>query len=440
MDNKIVTFETNEFEIAIVTYNRCEFIEAWLTYCYVQIKKRNIGLSIYDSSTNNDTEEYINNFISMHNDKIIQYYHINSSVNIGYKPMFPILKSKSKYIWVSGDSRCHDFKYLDEKVFPYLKQDIDYAVFHVVNNEENDGKVYTDRDELLKDCFLSMTCIGLSIYKTSLFDPIKYDNNMKHECDKRFKENYAFAWIGYFLEMFSLGQYNALFSIIPIKNIKSDIKVQSWFNRCLGCWIEDLCDLMEKVSGKYKYTELVLKDTWKYMSFDSPEFYKNVWEKGDLNKETYKKYQDNGMLKKVNQQTEMMKMFADITNKEIKKCFNQALNLEEKQFREICLKHIKKIGEIEKIYKLWIYGAGKGGKILLDYLQKYHIHVCGFIDENADKINYINGIPVRLIGDVNLENSFIIVSLIHWKPFIIKTLLNYGVVREHIFYIIIDNK
>ena len=43
--------------------------------------------------------------------------------------MFPILNTKAKYIWVSGDSRCHDFNYLDEKVFPYLKLDIDYVVF-----------------------------------------------------------------------------------------------------------------------------------------------------------------------------------------------------------------------------------------------------------------------------------------------------------------------
>ncbi len=31
--------------------------------------------------------------------------------------MFPILNTKAKYIWVSGDSRCHDFNYLDEKGF-----------------------------------------------------------------------------------------------------------------------------------------------------------------------------------------------------------------------------------------------------------------------------------------------------------------------------------
>ncbi|HBI62765.1 MAG TPA: hypothetical protein DDY31_16425, partial [Lachnospiraceae bacterium] len=157
MTDFITTFEAGELEIALVTYNRCDFVKEWLKQCYEQIKIRNIHLSIYDSSTYDDTETYIKEFQAEKNDVGLEYHHVDSNINIGYKPMLPILNSKSKYVWVAGDSRYHDFECLDRKVFPYLKKDIDYVIFHILNNEENDGKIYTNKNELLKECFVSMT-------------------------------------------------------------------------------------------------------------------------------------------------------------------------------------------------------------------------------------------------------------------------------------------
>lgn len=223
MAHEIVTFESGEFEIALVTYNRCEFVAEWLEHCFIQTKIRNISLSIWDSSTNPDTEEYIKEF-NVKENADITYYHVSSETSVGYKPIFPLLSVSSKYVWVSGDSRYHDFNLLDQKIFPYLKQNIDYIVLHAVNNEENDGKVYTDRNEFLRECFLSMTCIGLSIFKTSIFEPIKGNSALKKECDRKYKDNYGFGWMGYFLEIYALKNYKALFSVIPIINIKSEKK------------------------------------------------------------------------------------------------------------------------------------------------------------------------------------------------------------------------
>lgn len=436
--DKIVAFEPNEFEIAVVTYNRCDFVKEWLMRCYEEIKKRNIGLSIYDSSTDYYTELYVKDFVKIHNDKIMQYYRIDSSVSIGYKPMYPILNSKAKYIWVSGDSRCHDFQYLDKKVFPYVKQNIDFIVFHAVNNEENDGKIYLDKDELLRDCFLSMTCIGLSIYKTSLFKPLKVNYKIRSECDKKFKNNYAFAWIGYFLEVFSLGKHNALFSVVPIINIKENQKTWSWIKRCYGCWVEDLCNLMDMLSDKYNYTESVIKDTWKYMPFCSPVFCATAWKSGDLNLETYEKYKKNGMFKRVTNQLEIIELFSHTSNEEFKKCLEQAFEIERRNFEKLCQQNIFKIEEGMKRYDLWIYGAGKGGEILLKSLREHNISVNGFIDINAEKIKFLKNVPVKTINEIDCKNCFIVISLFYWREFIIKSLIEHGVKRNNIFYICID--
>ena len=77
MAHEIVTFESGEFEIALVTYNRCEFVAEWLERCFIQTKIRNISLSIWDSSTNPDTEEYIKEF-NVKENADITYYHVSS--------------------------------------------------------------------------------------------------------------------------------------------------------------------------------------------------------------------------------------------------------------------------------------------------------------------------------------------------------------------------
>lgn len=434
MTNKIITFESGEFEIAITTYNRCEFIEEWLQHCYVPSKIRNISLSIWDSSTNDDTKKYIENF-NKENCADIAYHHVAPSTNIGYKPMFPILESKSKYVWVSGDSRCHNFDILDKKVFTHLKKDIDYVVLQIANNEENDGKLYEDKEEFLKECFVSMTCIGLSIYKTSIFEPLKMDPELRDNYDQKYKDNYAFGWIGYFLEIFSMRKYKALFSVIPIIDIRQTKKSASWFKRYYHCWIEDLCNLLDGVSEKYQCAETVIKETWQYLSLDMPTRCYEVRKKGDLNPETFNKFKDNGMLKRVSKHIDRLEKFAYSSSEQLDKCLEQEMELEEKEYEELCYRSLEKINRLSEGRELWIYGAGTGGKILGRCLLKHNVPVVGFLDKNAEKITICEGLPVKTVDNMNARNGFILISLFHWMPFITSSLIEFGIDKDHIFYI-----
>lgn len=438
MVDKIVIFEPNEFEIAVITYNRCEFIKEWLLYCYEEIKKRNIGLSIYDSSTDNNTEMYINDFVEKSNDNIIHYHRIDSSVTIGYKPMIPILNSKAKYIWVSGDSRYHDFNILDTKVFIYIKENIDYIILHAINNEENDGKIYTSQNELLWECFISMTCIGLSIYKTTLFDPIKYNEQFVKECDLKYRENYAFSWIGYFLESYSMKKNNAVFSIVPTLNIRPEKKVQSWFKRFYECWCENLCDLMDALSDTYCNTEKVIKDTWKYMRLDSPLYCYKARKNGDLTKDKFEKYLQNGMLQRVSKQLDRIERFALIDEEKIDECLVHEYKKEEKNFFNLCENKMNLIRKKANGKEIWIYGAGKGGKILKVCFDKYRIPVCGFIDINAENINEYMGLPVKSIDSIESNKQFIVISLFDYYPLLIEPLMRHGVKRKMMYYLIVE--
>ncbi len=438
MAHEIVTFESGEFEIALVTYNRCEFVAEWLEHCFIQTKIRNISLSIWDSSTNPDTEEYIKEF-NVKENADITYYHVSSETSVGYKPIFPLLSVSSKYVWVSGDSRYHDFNLLDQKIFPYLKQNIDYIVLHAVNNEENDGKVYTDRNEFLRECFLSMTCIGLSIFKTSIFEPIKGNSALKKECDRKYKDNYGFGWMGYFLEIYALKNYKALFSVIPIINIKSEKKIRSWFKRYYHCWVEDLCNLAEYLSEKYKHTDIILKDTWKYLTLDRPSICYDVRKAGDLNSQTFSEYKNNGMFDKVTKHIDRLERFANCPIQELDACLEQELELEKKFFKELCCRNFDKVKRLSKGYKLWIYGAGAGGRISARYFNSHSLSVCGFVDQSAEKIKSFEGLPVKTIKDLASSDCFIFISLFHWAPFVVNSLIAHGIEKDKILYISLDH-
>lgn len=440
MRNKIVTFEPNELEIALVTYNRYEFVAEWIERCYEQAKERNIHISIYDGSTNNDTKTYIDAFNVRQNNANIEYHHVGNCT-IGYKPMFPLLHSKSKYVWVSGDSRYQDFDAMDKKIFPYLKDDIDCAVLFYNTNDENDGKIYTDKEEFLRECFISMTCIGMSIYRTALFEPLKNDAALKAECDRKYKDNYGWSWLGYFFEMFALKEYKAIFAVVPTMDIKPEQKRSTWMKKYFNICIGGTCDLMDGLSDVYQCTERVLREFWIYTPlYRASNCYAVRKSGGDWNRETYRKYKENGMLERCTPYWERMERFANVEDDDLDKLYEQELEAEKKEFESLCCKSIEKIKNMPKKQQLWIYGAGTGGKILLKCLSEHNISVCGFLDSAAESIQFCEGVPVKAVNNVNLEKCYILISLRWWEPFCVSTLLKGGVERNKILYISMENE
>lgn len=305
----MIRFEDNEFEIALCTYNRCEFVKKWIELNYQQAVSRNIGIRIVDSSTNNETHNYIESF-NKSQSVPVQYLRIDSSTIIGYKPMVALLSSTTKYTWVAGDSRFHDYDELDRTVFPHIKNGIDYITLHIVNNIQNAGKIYTDYSEFIHDCFVSTTCIGLSIYKNSIFDCIKSNSNKMMQYDSLFKKNYGFAWLGYFFTAFSEGRYKAVFEKVNVYNILPDRKKQTWAKRFYGCWLDDLCQIVDDIPDIYKDKEKIPFEVWRDMNLWGESHCYTSRKYGDLNKESFNKYIENGMLKRITEDYRTIKYYA----------------------------------------------------------------------------------------------------------------------------------
>ena len=285
----MVKFDDNQFEIAIVTYKRHEYIESWLERCYQSALERNIRISIYDSSPNDETLKVVEKF-NIDKDVKVAYHRVDERTLIGYKPMIPILNTTAEFLWVSGDSRFHNFRELDDKIFVHIKdRKIDYVVINTDNNYQLPDIVYCDKSDMIHDTFVPSTCIGLSIYRVSIFNVLKSNPELMHTCDQLFKKNYGFGWLGYFYQVYACGEYKTLLVNVETLSVLKKKKKQAWAVRFYGCWVDDLCQIIENIPNVYAGKNDIPRNTWKVMKLENFCYGYLARKYGDLNADKYEK-------------------------------------------------------------------------------------------------------------------------------------------------------
>ena len=305
----MIHFDDGEFEIAVVTCRRPEFVRGWLDKCYCHAQKRNIRVSIYDSSPDDLTKRVVEEYRK--NSGEIEYHRVDDSVSVGYKPMFPIYNSKSEYLWICGDSRYHDFDQLEQVLFPCIKEKKhDYIVINLDHLVNLDDTVFMDENELFVSAFIPSTCIGMSIYRLSLFESLKNDPVLLERCDSSYKDNYGFGHLGYFYTVFSMGKYVSALLNVKTYEIMKKKKVQLWRTRFYGCWAEDLCAIVDRLPDSYLSKEKVLKEVWQTMRLDSFSYCYKARKYGDLNIEYFNKLIDEGVWKRLTNKQTRLKFFA----------------------------------------------------------------------------------------------------------------------------------
>ncbi len=110
------------------------------------------------------------------------------------------------------------------------------------------------------------------------------------------------------------------------------------------------------------------------------------------------------------------------------------MKLEEK-FKIICKNKISKFKPQIKNRKVYIWGAGKGGKIAESVMKEYGITITGFIDQRADKISEYLGYRVEPISLMNPKKDYIVVSLMSFRNEILETLESMGYTYTDCFYL-----
>lgn len=107
----------------------------------------------------------------------------------------------------------------------------------------------------------------------------------------------------------------------------------------------------------------------------------------------------------------------------------------ETEFRSICRAKLPVIIDYAKNKRIWIYGAGVGGRILLDVLKEGNIPVAGFVDKNAGEIAQTSGMPVDFIDNLTPDEDFIAVSLRTYDRLVEEVCTAHGFARDDYYYI-----
>ena len=87
--------------------------------------------------------------------------------------------------------------------------------------------------------------------------------------------------------------------------------------------------------------------------------------------------------------------------------------MRDEQFKNYCVNSINTIKSKSKGRNIWIYGAGRGGEILLDVIKSSNIDVfvSGFIDTFASGLKF--GLPIVDVDRSNPSNDFVCISVMH---------------------------
>ena len=109
--------------------------------------------------------------------------------------------------------------------------------------------------------------------------------------------------------------------------------------------------------------------------------------------------------------------------------------LSEDDFRLACKSKIDTILLLANTREIWIYGAGKGGLILLDELKQRDVNVQGFIDKQAENLKTICDLPVEKLENIDFKRSYIIISLRGWDTSVIEELDSQKIDIHDYYYI-----
>lgn len=109
--------------------------------------------------------------------------------------------------------------------------------------------------------------------------------------------------------------------------------------------------------------------------------------------------------------------------------------LSDEDFRSVCESKIDMILSLAGSRNIWIYGAGKGGQILLDELKKRNVIVQGFIDKKAAILTSMYDLPVENIENIDLEFSYLVISLRGWDFSVVEELDKQKISMQNYYYI-----
>ena len=304
-------------EISISTYNRAHILEAWLNENYKQLNKIGIKLSVYDSSTNDDTLNLIKKWNSADEDAKIRYVRKASSIRVDDKVLQSILDSSADYVWPLGDATSIDFEDVSSKVIRFLNENYDFVCVFGSTKNNNDGMTYSSSLLFFENCFWQTTWLGGLIFKRSIFNSLLEKDRYNYFLTK-YNRNDGFSYLGIFYELIADKQITSSFVIVRTDGTIGKNKIQGWLKRFMEVWCDNLIYFVDSLPDYYNSRkEKVLKETWKILDLDGIWSYKARC-CGTLSKDIYEYYDQMGYLDRILNNKTRLRRFATLPNAFIK--------------------------------------------------------------------------------------------------------------------------
>ena len=402
-------FEENELEIALVTYNRPQCIKEWLSNCLEGIIDRNINFTIYDSSETLDTRDIVDEYNKKY-EQYVKYIRIDKNVAIGVKPMLVFANSVCDYIWVCVDRRWHDFEEMDEYIFPKIKEK-KYATI-IVPEKENKlfQKEYSSVGDMFVECGGYLGHLGDMIYSKFLFDSFEPVNQwLENNKDKEYVSSYGF--MAYHLQAVIKHPYLTYAHSIKM-NHSGRHTTFSWSKNLLKYWIDDnICIVRDSPDGyidKERWYRECLGEFRDYVAEEPDTILYYMRVECDLS-QVYDLFEERDYWDQLNEFKAKIEYYAKTDLQSIRK---QRILIDMKSCADgdlidVLSTNIDQIGNHKKVF---IYGAGDGGRIVGQFLKENGIAIEGYIDKNADSIKSYEEKEVYLPEYIE-KDSLVIISL-----------------------------
>lgn len=158
--------------LLIPTKDRMESLKFYLEKRGEIFGRHHIDIIVYDSSDNNETQKYIDNYVKMHDAVKIVYHRFKDGAEDihGVRKVLTAIKETAviyDYVWLCGDQAVIDI----EKCYDRLKKRIQeqYDVIHIYHNNLGiTDRSYDDETEFFSCFFWSMTLWGASVLSRRL--------------------------------------------------------------------------------------------------------------------------------------------------------------------------------------------------------------------------------------------------------------------------------
>ena len=105
------------------------------------------------------------------------------------------------------------------------------------------------------------------------------------------------------------------------------------------------------------------------------------------------------------------------------------------EFKAVCERKINKIKENAKGRRIFLWGAGVGGKVVEEVCREHDVIVSGFCDKNADTIKEYLGYHVYPLSEMIPEKDYLIISYITFEYEVLDWVHEIGYTCHDCFYI-----